>query len=141
MNNPELSDTPNGKRAPLPLMRFTENALKQLRELTSESETGVIGLRLSLKKGGCAGNEYVLEHVKSRKANDEILTPEPGVEVHIAPETLLFVLGTQMDYKIEKFKEEFVFLNPNQTDACGCGESVKLTQADPKRYGLSAPSV
>jgi iron-sulfur cluster assembly protein len=134
------NDMPRAKRAPLPMMNFTDNALARLQEIISESDSGVIGLRLSLKKGGCAGNEYVLEQVKERKAGDEILSAGNGAEVHLSPDALLFVLGTTMDYKIEKFKEEFIFINPNQTDACGCGESVKLTKADPGLYGVSAPS-
>lgn len=114
-------------RVPPPVLRISENARLRLKEITAESEGEINGVRLSLKKGGCAGTEYQLDYVTGPEAGDEIIRTEDCPEIYIAPDAFLFVLGTEMDYKVEKFKEGFVFNNPNQVNACGCGESVKLT--------------
>mgnify|MGYP003384654023 FL=1 len=92
------------------------------------SKPGVVGLRIGVKKGGCAGMEYTMTWAESQERFDEVVE-DKGAKVLIDPKALLYLLGTEMDYKTEKLKSEFVFKNPNQVSACGCGESVNLAPA------------
>lgn len=90
-------------------------------------------LRLGVAKGGCAGMEYTLDWVGEPGKYDEVID-QGGARVLIDPAAVLFLLGTEMDYQVDKLSAQFVFNNPNQTSACGCGESVELTPADPARF-------
>ncbi len=92
------------------------------------SKPGVVGLRIGVKKGGCAGMEYTMTWAESQERFDEVVE-DKGAKVLIDPKALLYLLGTEMDYKTEKLKSEFVFKNPNQVSACGCGESVNIAPA------------
>jgi iron-sulfur cluster assembly protein len=92
------------------------------------SERPVAGLRVGVKNGGCAGMEYTMEWADRQEKLDEVVE-DKGVRIFIDPKAVLFLLGTEMDYRVEKLKSGFVFNNPNQTSACGCGESVQLTPA------------
>ena len=87
-----------------------------------------IGVRIGVKNGGCAGMEYTMEYAEEQKPLDEVVE-DRGVKILIDPKAILFLLGTEMDYTTEKFSSGFRFNNPNQTDACGCGESVTITPA------------
>ena len=91
----------------------------------SKDNNNSIGLRIGVKSGGCAGMEYVLEYAKEKNLNEEIIE-DKGVKVFIDPSAVMYLLGTQMDYKKEQFSSSFVFNNPNETERCGCGESFKI---------------
>ena len=116
-------------RRPSPkVMTLTEAAAERVREIMNRSERPVVGLRIGVKNGGCAGMEYTMEWADRQEKLDEVIE-DKGVRVFIDPKAVLFLLGTEMDYRVEKLKSGFVFNNPNQTSACGCGESVQLTPA------------
>jgi iron-sulfur cluster assembly protein len=109
-------------------MTLTERAAERVRDIMSRSERPVAGLRIGVKNGGCAGMEYTMEWAERQEALDE-LVEDKGVRLFIDPKAVLFLLGTEMDYKVEQLKSGFIFNNPNQTSACGCGESVQLKPA------------
>jgi iron-sulfur cluster assembly protein len=109
-------------------MTLTEAAAERVREIMNRSERPVVGLRVGVKNGGCAGMEYTMEWADRQEKLDEVVE-DKGVTIFIDPKAVLFLLGTEMDYRVEKLKSGFVFNNPNQTSACGCGESVQLTPA------------
>ena len=119
------------------VMSLTETAAARVRELTAQSQGPVAGLRVGVKNGGCAGMSYTMEFAQAVAPHDEIIE-DKGVTVLIDPKAVLFLLGTEMDYQETKLSAGFVFNNPNQTSACGCGESVELTPASPE--ALSAAS-
>ena len=110
------------------VMTLTEAAAQRVREIMNRSERPVAGLRVGVKNGGCAGMEYTMEWADRQEKLDEVVE-DKGVTIFIDPKAVLFLLGTEMDYRVEKLKSGFVFNNPNQTSACGCGESVQLTPA------------
>jgi iron-sulfur cluster assembly protein len=110
------------------VMTLTEAAAQRVREIMNRSERPVVGLRVGVKNGGCAGMEYTMEWADRQEKLDEVVE-DKGVKIFIDPKAVLFLLGTEMDYRVEKLKSGFVFNNPNQTSACGCGESVQLTPA------------
>jgi iron-sulfur cluster assembly protein len=110
------------------VMTLTEAAAERVREIMNRSERPVAGLRVGVKNGGCAGMEYTMEWADRQEKLDEVVE-DKGVRIFIDPKAVLFLLGTEMDYRVEKLKSGFVFSNPNQTSACGCGESVQLTPA------------
>jgi iron-sulfur cluster assembly protein len=107
---------------------LTENAAEHLRDIMAQSAGKYIGLRVGVKNGGCAGMEYTMEYAEAQAPLDEVVE-DKGVRILIDPKAILFLIGTEMDYQTEKFSAGFKFNNPNQTDACGCGESVTLTPA------------
>ena len=109
-------------------MRLTDAAAARIRELTERAEAPIAGLRVGVKNGGCAGMSYTVEYADEIRKSDEIVE-DKGVKVLIDPKAVLFLLGTEMDFKIDKMAATFVFNNPNQTGACGCGESVSITPA------------
>ena len=110
------------------VMRLTEAAAERIKAVMAQSGEPVAGLRVGVKNGGCAGMEYTMEYADAVKPTDEVIE-EKGVKLLIDPKAVLFLLGTEMDFKTEKLSAQFVFNNPNQTSACGCGESVQLTPA------------
>ena len=110
------------------VMTLTEAAAVRVREIMNRSERPVVGLRVGVKNGGCAGMEYTMEWADRQEKLDEVVE-DKGVRIFIDPKAVLFLLGTEMDYRVEKLKSGFVFNNPNQTSACGCGESVQLSPA------------
>jgi iron-sulfur cluster assembly protein len=112
-------------------MRLTDRAAKRVNDIMSRSETPLAGLRVGIKKGGCAGMEYTMEYAAEAAPFDEVIE-DKGVRVLIDPKAVLFLLGTEMDYVTEKMSSRFVFNNPNQTSACGCGESVEIVAARPE---------
>jgi iron-sulfur cluster assembly protein len=109
-------------------MRLTDAAASRIRDLTERAEKPIAGLRVGVKNGGCAGMSYTVEYADEVKKSDEIVE-DKGVKVLIDPKAVLFLLGTEMDFKVDKMAATFVFNNPNQTSACGCGESVAITPA------------
>jgi iron-sulfur cluster assembly protein len=107
---------------------LTETAAERIRSLLASSGKELAGVRIGVKKGGCAGMEYTMEYVETRGPHDE-LVEDKGVRILIDPTAILFLLGTEMDYRTDRLSSGFVFNNPNQTSACGCGESVALQPA------------
>ncbi len=110
-------------------MRLTEAAAERIRALSSASGKEVEGVRIGVKNGGCAGMEYTMEYADQRGPHDEVVE-DKGVRLLIDPTAVMFLLGTEMDYQVDRMRSGFVFNNPNQTSACGCGESVMLKRAD-----------
>jgi iron-sulfur cluster assembly protein len=110
------------------VITLTEAAAERIRTLTAASGQDVADLRIGVKKGGCAGMEYTMEYAQTQAPLDE-LVEDKGVRILIDPTAVLFLLGTEMDYRTDRMSSGFVFNNPNQTSACGCGESVNLTPA------------
>ena len=109
-------------------MRLSEAAAVRIKELMSKSDRPIAALRVGVKNGGCAGMEYTMEYVENVGPTDEVVE-DKGVKLLIDPKAVMFLIGTEMDWKIGKLSSQFVFNNPNQTSACGCGESVLLTPA------------
>ena len=114
------------------VMSLTDAAADRVREIIANADRPVEGIRVGVTKGGCAGMSYKVEYADAPKPGDEVVE-DKGVRVLIDPTAVLFLLGTQMDYKVDKLTAQFVFNNPNQTSACGCGESVALTPATSDR--------
>src|SRR5688572_2558912 len=111
------------------VMRLTNAAAERIKQVMAQADRPVAGVRVGVKNGGCAGMEYTMEYAESVAPTDEVVE-DRGVKILIDPKAVLFLLGTEMDYKTEKLSSQFVFKNPNQTSACGCGESVKLEPAN-----------
>ena len=110
------------------VMRLTDAAASRVRELSSRADSEIVGLRVGIKNGGCAGMEYTVEYAHDIRPTDEVVE-DKGVKILVDPKAVLFLLGTEMDFKVDTMAAQFVFNNPNQTGACGCGESVQLTPA------------
>jgi iron-sulfur cluster assembly protein len=110
------------------VMRLTDAAAARVVELTSRVDSDIVGLRVGIKNGGCAGQSYTVEYAHDVRSTDEVVE-DKGVKILVDPKAVLFLLGTEMDYKKDKMSAQFIFNNPNQTSACGCGESVQLTAA------------
>jgi iron-sulfur cluster assembly protein len=110
------------------VMRLTDAAAERIKQVMAQADRPVAGVRVGVKNGGCAGMEYTMEYAESVAPTDEVVE-DRGVKILIDPKAVLFLLGTEMDYKTEKLSSQFVFNNPNQTSACGCGVSVKLAPA------------
>ncbi len=110
------------------VMRLTEAAAQRVRELMARGEGSIVGLRVGIKNGGCAGQSYTVDYASEILPSDEVVE-DKGVKILVDPKAVLFLLGTEMDFKTDKMSASFVFNNPNQTSACGCGESVQLTPA------------
>ena len=108
------------------VMRLTDAAATRIRDVMARADKPIAGIRVGVKNGGCAGMEYTMEYADAIKASDEVVE-DKGVKILIDPKAVLFLLGTEMDFRTEKLSAQFVFNNPNQTSACGCGESVQLT--------------
>ena len=106
------------------IISLSENAAERIKEIMSVAEKNSIGVRVGVKSGGCAGMSYVMEYAKKANPNDEIVE-DKGVKVLIDPKAIMYLLGTEMDYKKEELSSTFVFKNPNETERCGCGESFK----------------
>jgi iron-sulfur cluster assembly protein len=115
-------------RPPPQVMRLTDAAAARVRDIVAKAERPVLGVRVAVTKGGCAGMTYKVEYAENVKPGDEVVE-DKGARVLIDPTAVLFLLGTEMDYKVDKLSAQFVFKNPNETSACGCGESVQLAPA------------
>ncbi len=113
------------------VMTLTDAAAERVREIMANAQTPMAGLRVGVKNGGCAGMSYTMEWADKAAPLDEVIE-DKGVTVLIEPKAVLFLLGTQMDFEVSKLSSGFVFKNPNQTSACGCGESVAIEPAKPE---------
>ena len=107
------------------IIKLSDNAANRIKEIMSGIESDSVGVRVAVKSGGCAGMSYVMEYAKDINPNDEIIE-DKGVKVFIDAAAVMYLLGTEMDYKKEEFSSSFVFNNPNETERCGCGESFKV---------------
>ena len=107
------------------ILTLSTNAAERIKEIMSSANNKTIGVRVGVKSGGCAGMSYIMEYAEDIKPNEEIVE-EKGVKVLIDPKAIMYLLGTEMDYKKEKFSSQFIFKNPNETERCGCGESFKV---------------
>ena len=110
------------------VMRLTDAAASRIKEIMAKADKPFAGVRVGVKNGGCAGMAYTMEYAENVAKFDEVVE-DKGVKLLIDPKAVLFLLGTEMDFKVDKLSSTFVFNNPNQTSACGCGESVQLTPA------------
>ena len=107
------------------IISLSENAAKRIKEIMSVAEKNSVGVRVGVKSGGCAGMSYIMEYTKKINPNDEVIK-DKGVKVFIDSAAVMYLLGTEMDYKKNDFSSSFIFNNPNETERCGCGESFKV---------------
>ena len=112
------------------VMRLTDAAADRIKTVMGKAERPIAAVRIGVKNGGCAGMSYTMEYAEAINPLDEVIE-EKGVRILIDPKAVMFLIGTEMDYAREKLASRFIFRNPNQTDACGCGESVVLRPATP----------
>ena len=107
------------------VITLTNNAANRVKEIIASAKEPIIGVRIGVESGGCAGMSYIMEYAKKVNPNDEIIEAK-GVKVLIDPKAIMYLLGTEMDYKKGEMSSTFVFKNPNETERCGCGESFKI---------------
>ena len=124
----ELAAAPRPRRPRPKVVTLTEAAAARVREIMDGADRPYAGLRVGVKNGGCAGQEYTLAYAEAVAPLDEVVE-DKGVTVLIEPKAVLFLIGTEIDYVADRLASKFVFRNPNQTDACGCGESVTIVPA------------
>lgn len=126
MTQLQTTDRP---RRPRPIVvTLTEAAAARVREIMETAEKPYVALRVGVKNGGCAGQEYTFAYAETIEPMDEVVE-DKGVTILIEPKAILFLIGSEVDYETTKLSSKFVFRNPNQTDACGCGESVTIIPA------------
>lgn len=130
MDGVDFTPAPRARRPRPKVVTLTDRAAERVREIMARSEKPVAGLRVGVKNGGCAGQEYVLEYAEAANPLDEVVE-DKGVTILVEPKAVLFLIGTEVDYEVTKLSAKFVFRNPNETDACGCGESVTIEPASP----------
>ena len=111
------------------VMRLTEAAAERIKAVMAKAERPIAAVRVGVKNGGCAGMSYFMEYAESVNPLDEVIE-DKGVRILVDPKAVLFLLGTEMDYKADRMQAQFIFNNPNQISACGCGESVQLKPAE-----------
>ena len=109
-------------------VRLSDAAAVRLKQIMSDAEGKYLGVRIGVTNGGCAGMSYTMNYAEETGASDEVMEDQ-GVKIFIEPKAILFLLGTELDFETTKLGSRFVFRNPNQTAACGCGESVSITPA------------
>ena len=128
MENLDISPTPRARRPRPKVVTLTDRAAERVREIMGKAEKPYAGLRVGVKNSGCAGQEYILEYAETAGPLDEVVE-DRGVTILIEPKAVLFLIGTEIDYETTRLASKFVFRNPNETDACGCGESVTIEPA------------
>jgi iron-sulfur cluster assembly protein len=124
----ELQTAARPRRPRPKAVTLTDAAAARVREIMAKAETPAVGIRVGVKNGGCAGQEYTFAYAESIGPMDEVVE-DKGVTILIDPKAILFLIGSEIDYETTKLASKFVFRNPNQTDACGCGESVTIIPA------------
>ncbi len=127
-------------RSRLKVMTLTDAAAQRIKQIMAASDRPIAGLRVGVRNGGCAGMEYTMDYAEAQDPLDDVVE-DKGVRLFIDPKAVLFLLGTEMDYKVERLSAGFVFNNPNQTSACGCGESVAITPVTGVELGAFEKSV
>ena len=129
MTTTQTPTTPSKPRRERPkAVKLTDAAAARIRDIMADAEGKYQGVRVGVTNGGCAGMSYTMDYAEDVKPLDEVVE-DKGVKILIDPKAVLFLLGTEMDFKVDKLTSTFVFNNPNQTSACGCGESVSITPA------------
>jgi len=129
MENLSITPAPRARRPRPQVVSLTETAAARVQEIMARAEKPYAGLRVGVKNGGCAGQEYILEYAETADPMDEVVH-DKGVTILIEPKAVLFLIGTVIDYETTRLSSKFVFRNPNETDACGCGESVTIVPQD-----------
>ena len=124
----ETQETRPARRERPKALRLTQAAAEQIRSAMARSEKPMVGIRIGLKNAGCAGMSYTMDYAEQQNPLDEVVEDQ-GVRILIDPKAILFLIGTEMDFVRDRMQARFVFNNPNQTSACGCGESVALKKA------------
>jgi len=124
----DLQTTARPRRPRPKVVTLTEAAAERVREIMTNAEKPYVGLRVGVKNGGCAGQEYTFAYAEDVGPMDEVVE-DKGVTILVEPKAILFLIGAEIDYETTKLSSKFVFNNPNQTDACGCGESVTIVPA------------
>lgn len=124
----DIALTPRARRPRPKVVTLTDAAAARVKEIMARADQPYAGLRVGVKNGGCAGSEYVFEYAAEKNPLDEVVE-DKDVTILIDPKAVLFLIGTTIDYEISKLSSKFVFNNPNETDACGCGESVTIQPA------------
>jgi iron-sulfur cluster assembly protein len=119
---------PRARRPRPKVVTLSDNAASRVKEIMARAEKPYAGLRVGVKNGGCAGQEYVMEYAEAAAPLDEVVE-DKGVTILVDPKAVLFLIGTEIDYEVSRIASKFVFRNPNETDACGCGESVTIVPA------------
>ena len=107
------------------VITLSDRAAERVKEIMAQAKESIVGVRVGVASGGCAGMSYIMEYAKKTNPNDEIIE-DKGVKVLIDPKAIMYLLGTEMDYKKEELMSTFIFKNPNETERCGCGESFKI---------------
>ena len=125
----ETTVAPRVRRPRPKVVTLSDAAAVRVKEIMDRAEKPYAGLRVGVKNGGCAGSEYVLDYAFEAAPMDEVVD-DKGVKILIDPKAVLFLIGTEIDYEVTRLSSKFVFRNPNQTDACGCGESVTIVPAE-----------
>ena len=120
--------TPRPRRPRPKVVTLTDAAADRVKEIMARAEKPYAGLRVGVKNGGCAGSEYIIEYAETANPLDEVVE-DHGVTILIEPKAVLFLIGAEIDYEVSRLSSKFVFRNPNETDACGCGESVTIQPA------------
>jgi len=128
MSNLDITPQPRARRPRPKVVTLSDAAAERVREIMAKAEKPYAGLRVGVKNGGCAGQEYILEYAEKVEPLDEVIE-EKGVTILVEPKAVLFLIGAEIDYEVSPLAAKFVFRNPNETDACGCGESVTITPA------------
>jgi iron-sulfur cluster assembly protein len=113
------------------VLSLTDAAADRVKEIMARADRSIAGVRVGVKNGGCAGMSYTMEYAEAGKPGEDVVE-DKGVKVFVDPKAVLFLLGTEMDFQTTKLASQFVFKNPNQTSACGCGESVAITPVKPE---------
>ena len=113
------------------VLSLTDAAASRVKDIIAKADRPLAGVRVGVKNGGCAGMSYTMEYAETAARGEDVVE-DKGVKVFIDPKAVLFLFGTQMDFQTTKLASQFVFNNPNQTSACGCGESVALTPVEPE---------
>ena len=121
------------------VLSLTDRAADRIKAIMAEADRPIAGLRVGVRNGGCAGMSYTMEYAEAVKPGEDVVE-DRGVRVFVDPKAVLFLLGTEMDFTTTKLASQFVFNNPNQTSACGCGESVAITPANPELLAAGAPA-
>ncbi|MDP3855549.1 iron-sulfur cluster assembly accessory protein [Phenylobacterium sp.] len=128
MTDLNLTAAPRARRPRPKVVTLTDAAAARVQEIMGKAEKPYAGLRVGVKNGGCAGSEYIIEYAEAAGPLDEVVE-DKGVTILIEPKAILFLIGTVIDYETDRLSAKFVFKNPNETDACGCGESVTIQPA------------
>ena len=123
-----MTTTTRVRRERQKVIRLSDAAAARIHDIMAKSEGRYIGVRVGVKNGGCAGMSYTMDYAESQGPLDEVVE-DKGVRILVDPKAVMFLVGTEMDFKREKLAQKFIFTNPNQTEACGCGESVVILPA------------